>query len=57
MFSPRNSRDFQASHNYIEQPHAWRITFVNEDKRYVQDERIVYDDGYTVGQRHPVRRP
>jgi len=28
-------------------PHAFRIKFKNEDNGYDDDERIVYDDGYT----------
>jgi hypothetical protein len=48
VFTPRNSRDFTATHDYVDLPHAWRVEFVNELKRYVQDERIVYDDGYAA---------
>lgn len=46
MFTPRNSWGFQSEKALIDPPHAWRIRFVNEDKDFQQDERIVYDDGY-----------
>jgi hypothetical protein len=45
-FTPRNSWGFSSTRAYRAYPHGWRIRFLNEDKGYVQDERIVYDDGY-----------
>ena len=47
-FTPRNSRDFSSQRAYLNPPHAFRIRFVNETAGYVQDERIVYDDGYNA---------
>lgn len=47
-FSPRNSRNFQSTHNYVDLPHAFRVKFVDQTRKYVQNERIVYDDGYSV---------
>lgn len=47
MFTPRNSWGFEGKHEYIDLPHAFRVQFPNELKRYVQDEIIVYDDGYS----------
>lgn len=46
-FSPRNSRDFSGSRRYLRMPHGFRVKFLNETKNYEQDERVVYDDGYT----------
>lgn len=48
MFTPRNSWGFEAQHDFREMPHAWRVRFINETKQWQQDERIVYDDGYTA---------
>lgn len=45
-FTPRNSWGFQGQKPYAQQPHGWRVTFINEDNGWTQDERIVYDDGY-----------
>jgi hypothetical protein len=47
-FTPRNSWGFSSTRAYRAYPHAWRVRFLNEDKGYVQDERIVYDDGYNA---------
>lgn len=48
MFTPRNSWGFEAQHEFRELPHAWRVRFVNEKREWREDERIVYDDGYTA---------
>jgi hypothetical protein len=45
-FTPRNSWGFQGQHPYPQQPHGWRVSFINEDNGFTADERIVYDDGY-----------
>jgi hypothetical protein len=45
-FTPRNSWGFQLQRTYAQQPHGWRVSFINEDNGFTQDERIVYDDGY-----------
>ena len=47
IFTPDNSRDFSATKKFIDLPHAFRVTFPNQDKDWLTDERIVYDDGYT----------
>jgi hypothetical protein len=47
MFTPRNSWGFEAQQEYNDLPHAFRVRFVNAAKKYIEDERIVYDDGYT----------
>ena len=46
-FSPRNSWGFSGNKTYYHPPHAVRVRFLNEDENYLEDERIVYDDGYT----------
>jgi hypothetical protein len=53
-FTPRNSWGFQLQRPYVQKPHGWRVSFINEDNNFTQDERIVYDDGYD-DQRHAVR--
>lgn len=45
-FTPRNSWGFQGQRAYAQQPHGWRVAFINADNGFTQDERIVYDDGY-----------
>jgi hypothetical protein len=45
-FTPRNSWGFQLQRPYVQKPHGWRVSFINEDNNFTQDERIVYDDGY-----------
>lgn len=47
-FTPRNSWGFQLQRAYAQQPHGWRVSFINEENGYTQDERIVYDDGYSA---------
>jgi hypothetical protein len=47
VFTPRNSWGMEVEHLYLDRPHGWRVRFVNEDQDYRQDERIVYDDGYS----------
>ena len=45
-FTPRNSSNFQGQIVASEIPHAYRIRFPNREKGYIEDERVVYDDGY-----------
>lgn len=45
-FTPRNSWGFQLQRAYAQQPHGWRVPFINEVNGFTSDERIVYDDGY-----------
>ena len=47
-FTPRNSWGMQGQRAYAQQPHGWRVQFINEKNGYTQDERIVYDDGYSA---------
>ncbi len=46
--TPRNSWGFSADKVLFNPPHGFRVKFVNEDNDYAQDERTVYDDGYTA---------
>lgn len=46
-FTPRNMHSLQIDGNSPEVPHALKMQFANaDDNKYVQDERIVYWDGY-----------
>jgi hypothetical protein len=47
-FTPRNSWGFTGSRAYKRMPHGWRVSFVNERNAWQDDERIVYDDGYSA---------
>ena len=46
-FSHRNSWGFEEMRVYVRPPHAFRCPFVNQQKGWAADERIVYADGYT----------
>ncbi|MGR9420672.1 host specificity factor TipJ family phage tail protein [Rhizobium leguminosarum] len=47
-FTPRNSSGFSSTRAYADLPHGWRVNFINRDNNYLNDERVVYDDGYTA---------
>lgn len=47
-FTPRNTSGFRAEIATADQPHALRVQFPNADRDYRDDERIVYDDGYSA---------
>ena len=44
--TPRNSWGYEAEKVFIDQPHALKVQFLDQDRGYQQSERIVYDDGY-----------
>ncbi len=46
-FTPRNSSGFSSVRAYADLPHGFRVNFINRDNNYLNDERVVYDDGYT----------
>lgn len=46
-FTPRNSSRFRVERGFPDMPHALRVRFNNRDEDWRQDERIVYDDGYS----------
>lgn len=47
--TPRNSFGYSGQKGFIEPPHGLKVQFVNKDKGYQEDEKIVYDDGYNEG--------
>ena len=47
IITPRNSWGYSGQMAYPEMPHAFRVTFRNSAKGFLQDELIVYDDGYS----------
>ena len=48
VFTPRNSWGFQGEKLFTEIPHAVKIRFLNKAKEYLQDERTIYDDGFSA---------
>lgn len=46
--TPRNSIAFELEKSFEDLPHAWRVRFPNEDKRYKQDEQLVFFDGFSI---------
>lgn len=47
-FSPRNSSNFSSKRAYVDLPHGFRVSFINRTNGYLNDERVVYDDGYSA---------
>ncbi len=47
-FTPRNHWDFSVSRSYSRLPHALKVKFRDRDGGYVESERIVYADGYSL---------
>lgn len=45
-FTPRNTFGFKGEKAFDDLPHALRIRFLNRDKGWLEDERLVFDDGY-----------
>lgn len=48
IFSPRNSWDYSGSKAFPDYPHALKVTFVNSELDYQEDQVVVYDDGYNA---------
>lgn len=48
VFTPYNTRNFSFRKVFARRPHAYRVSFANEDKDYRPDERIVYAPGYSI---------
>ena len=46
LITPRNSWDISGTKTYVKVPHGLRVSFVNEEVGYQQDELIVYAQGY-----------
>ncbi|MBA4797012.1 MAG: hypothetical protein H2043_06390 [Rhizobiales bacterium] len=47
-FTPRNSWSFSSIRAYADLPHGFRVSFINQENGWLNDERVVYDDGYTA---------
>lgn len=45
-FTPHNSWGFEGTKNLPKLPHAFKVSFINEEKTYQPDELFVYNDGY-----------
>lgn len=45
-FTPVNTWGFSYTRIFYDIPHAFRVLFINEQVGYIQDERLVFDDGY-----------
>ena len=45
-FTPRNTYTYQGNKAFTDLPQALRVRFINRDNGWLQDEQIVYDDGY-----------
>jgi hypothetical protein len=46
-FTPRNTSNFSSVKAFVDVPHALRVRFLSSQTDYIEDEIIVYDDGYT----------
>ncbi len=46
VFTPRNSRDFNSTRNYVKKPDALKIQYINPEEEWTPTELVVYDDGY-----------
>jgi len=46
-FTERNTWDYSYNKIFVNKAHAYRVRLQNEEKGYIEDEVIVYDDGYT----------
>jgi hypothetical protein len=52
FFTPFNSRDFEGAIQWIEQPQALNVRFINPEANWQTDERVVFDDGYDSSNAH-----
>lgn len=46
VFTPRNSWGFSSNRRYVQEPHALKIKYTDEESNWESRERIVYNDGY-----------
>ena len=46
-FTPRNTFGFKGEKSFDDLPHGLRVRFINREKGWQQDERLVFDDGYS----------
>lgn len=49
LFTPRNTANFQMQIDNLPVPHAYRVTFFNEEIEWEEDVMVVYRDGYNLG--------
>lgn len=47
-FTPHNSWGFESSKRLPKQPHALRVSYLNENSDYQEDEAIIYNAGYAA---------
>lgn len=47
FFTPFNTKDFESSGQWVDQPEALNVRFVNPESKWQTDERPVFDDGYS----------
>jgi len=45
-FTSANTWGYRCDRTFVKVPHAFRVSFINEEKGFLQDEMVVYDDGY-----------
>jgi hypothetical protein len=48
MFTPENSWGFKGNRQFIDAPHAFRVTFTNPQNNWAKDEFLCYNDGYNA---------
>lgn len=48
LITPANSWGFSGARTFSDYPHALRVNYLNRNMNYVQDEVIVYNDGYNA---------
>lgn len=48
MFTPRNSWNFSSQRQFPKVPHGIKVRFIDPANGWQENERIVYDDGYTA---------
>jgi predicted phage tail protein len=46
IFTPRNSTGFSSTRIYTSRPHALKVSFIDPNAEWQQNETIVYDTGY-----------
>jgi len=46
-FTPRNTFGFRGEKTFDDLPHGLRVRFINREKGWMQDERLVFDDGFS----------
>jgi hypothetical protein len=47
LFTPENSSSFSSRKTFLDEIHGYRVLFNNEDSDYLEDEVVVYTQGYS----------